>query len=170
MNGSSGLWTPSVHDAREKWNRPAVWALPPWLGKWVPCQSLPGVPSKGPSSCKRSQHPRNWDAPSYPHCWLKGWLPPHSWVRCFHTQAAVLHVEVGETSLQLKNLYQPGSCPSSTCDRTVMRYIPVCYRPEQTTSESTVLLNLGRWGGVIPMDLQRSRRHGDQMVVNVSWC
>lgn len=65
MNGSSGLWTPSVHDEGEKWNRPAVWALLPplsyCLAAWAP---------------HPAQHLRNWDALTVTHtaCWRKSCL------------------------------------------------------------------------------------------------
>lgn len=60
MNGSSGLWTPSVHDPEEKWNRPAAWALlPPMsycLAAWAP---------------HAAQHLRNWDVLTVIH--IAGW-------------------------------------------------------------------------------------------------
>lgn len=56
---------------------------------------------------------------------------------CFHTQPVVLHLELRRNlSLQLKNLYQPVSCPNSICDCTVIQHIQVCYGPKQTASRS----------------------------------
>lgn len=141
-----------VHDAREKWNRPAVGALPPWLGELVPLQSLPGIPSVGPSCCACIFIPTaGWRKSCLltgcrkGGCWCAGtfsypgWSPPYRVRR--------------NMPLQLKNLYQPFSCPSSTCGCTVVCYIQVCYRLKQTTSgkmnQVHSLAELREAGGVL---------------------
>lgn len=126
MNASSGLWTPSVHGAGEKWNRPAVWALlPPMsycLAAWAP---------------HAAQHPRNWGALTITH--TAGWTKS-----CLFTGCR----QGGWFS------YPGWSSPCRVRSKPVFTAKQVCYRPKQSTSRRkwlnpTVLLNLGRRGSVL---------------------
>lgn len=141
MNGSSGLWMLLVHNARQM--------------KQVCCLgfstlaggvSLVGVTARrtpcGPLVLREDPAPQELGCCHLcPRCWLKEELHPRGQsARCAGMFSYLVWSPPyrfrRNLSLQLKNLYQPVSCPSRTSDCHVIHYTQACCRSRQTTARS----------------------------------